>query len=49
MLLTIFIVLLVVSLGGGAWGPSRYGAGGWSPAGLVLLVLVVLWATGRLA
>lgn len=49
MLLIIFIVLLVISLGGGVWGHSRYGATGWSPAGLILLVLVIMWVTGRLA
>jgi len=49
MLLIICIVLLVFALGGGAFGHSRYGAAGWSPAGLIVLVLVVLWFTGRLA
>ncbi len=49
MLLIICIVLLVMSLGGGVWGHSRYGAAGWSPAGVILLVLVVMWLSGRLA
>lgn len=48
MLLTIIIVLLLLSLGGAGWGHGRYGLVGWTPAGLILLVLVVLWATGRL-
>jgi len=49
MLMILLIVLLVLALGGGTWGHSRYGFTGWSPAGLIVLVLVLLWATGRLA
>lgn len=49
MLLIIGLVLLVVALGGGAYGHSRIGVAGWSPAGIILLVLVVLWFTGRLS
>ena len=48
MLLIILVVFLVLALGGGGWGHSRYGAAGWSPAGLILLALVVLWLTGNL-
>lgn len=48
MLFIILVVFLVLSLGGGAWGHSRYGYSGWSPAGIILLVLVVLWFTGNL-
>jgi hypothetical protein len=48
MLLTILVVLLVLSLAGGGWGYSRYGYAGWSPAGIVLAVLVVLYLTGGL-
>jgi len=48
MLLIVLLVVLVLSLGGGGWGYSRYGAVGMSPAGLVVLVLVVLWLTGNL-
>ncbi len=44
----ILILLLVFAIGGGGWGHSRYGYAGWSPAGVVLLVLMVLWFTGRL-
>ncbi|MGA7123632.1 MAG: DUF3309 family protein [Polyangiaceae bacterium] len=47
MLLTILVVFLLLSLVGGGWGHSRYGYAGWSPAGLILLVLVVLWFTGN--
>jgi hypothetical protein len=48
MLLMIVVVLLVLSLAGGGWGYSRYGYAGWSPAGLVVLIILVLWLTGNL-
>ena len=48
MLLLLLIVLLVLAVGGGGWGYSRYGYAGWSPAGLVVLVLLLLWFTGNL-
>jgi len=48
MLLTILVVLLVLSLLGGGWGYSRFGYSGWSPAAVVLLILGVLYFTGRL-
>jgi hypothetical protein len=44
----IIIVLLVLALAGGGWGHSRYGYASWSPAGLILLILAVLWLTGSL-
>ena len=48
MLLTILIVLLVLSFVGGGWGYSRYGYAGMSPAGVILLVLAILYFTGHL-
>lgn len=48
MLGTILIILIVLALVGGGLGHSRVGLAGWSPAGILLLVLVVLWLTGRL-
>ena len=48
MLLIVLLVLLVLGIGGGGWGHSRYGYAGWSPAGVILLVLAVLFFTGRL-
>lgn len=48
MLTILLIVLLVLALGGGGWGHSRYGYVGWTPAGVILLVLVLLLVTGRL-
>lgn len=47
MLMTILIVVLILALLGGGLGHSRVGLAGWSPAGVILLVLVVLWLTGR--
>ena len=48
MLWTILIIFVVLSLAGGGWGYSRYGAVGMSPAGIILLVLAVMYFTGRL-
>lgn len=48
MLLIVLLVVFVLALGGGSWGHSRYGYVGWSPAGLILLVMAVLYFTGRL-
>jgi hypothetical protein len=45
-LTVLLIILLVLALLGG--GFSRFGAWGWSPAGLLVVVLVILWLTGRL-
>ena len=48
MLMTILIILLVASLVGATLGHSRVGYAGWSPAGLLIVVLVALWLTGGL-
>jgi hypothetical protein len=48
MVLTILIILLILSLGGGGWGYNRYGWVGMSPAGLLLLILAILYFTGYL-
>jgi len=48
MLMTILIVVLVLSLIGGGIGHSKVGFVGWSPAGIILLVLIILFVTGRL-
>jgi hypothetical protein len=47
MLLILVVVLLVFALGGG-WGQSQFGPYAWSPLGLVLLIVVVMWLTGNL-
>lgn len=49
MLITVLlIVLLVAALGGGGWGYSRAGPLSWSPAALILVTGIVLYATGYL-
>jgi len=48
MLMIILLVLLVAALAGGGFGHSRVGYIGWSPAAMVLIVLVVLLLTGHL-
>lgn len=48
MLFTILLIVLVVSLIGGGVGHSRFGYAGWSPAGIILLVVALLYFTGHL-
>jgi hypothetical protein len=48
MLMIVLVVCLLLALVGGGWGHSRYGYAGWSPAGLFLVVLALLWLTGNL-
>ena len=48
MLMTIVIVLLLLALVGGGVGHSRFGYAGWSPAGIILVIVVVLFLSGRL-
>jgi hypothetical protein len=49
MLITILIILLILAIVGGGFGSYR-GAGlaGWSPLGIILLIVLVLWMTGNL-
>lgn len=46
MLMIVLFVLFVLALGGAGWGHSRYGYTGWSPAGIILAVMLILWLTG---
>lgn len=48
MLMIILLVLVVLAIGGGGWGHSRYGAAGWSPLGIILVLLLVFYFTGHL-
>jgi hypothetical protein len=48
MLTLILIILLVAALAGGGWGHSRFGYVGWSPAAVLLVVVLILVLTGRL-
>jgi hypothetical protein len=47
-MLTILLLLLILALLGGGFGYSRFGAYGWSPAGILVVVLLILLLTGRL-
>ena len=44
---TILIILLVLALLGGGLGHGRYGYAGWSPAGILVVVLLVLFLSGH--
>jgi hypothetical protein len=49
MLLTILVILLLVALLGGGFGASRgWGYYGWSPLGLLVLIILILALTGNL-
>jgi hypothetical protein len=47
LMLTILFIVLILALIGGGLGHSRYGYAGWSPAGVILLVVLVLFLTGH--
>ncbi len=47
-MLTLLVILLLVAMLGGGLGHTRVGYAGWSPAAIILVILVVLAATGRL-
>jgi hypothetical protein len=50
VLLTILVVLLLVALLGGGFGMSRgWGYYGWSPLGLLILIVLVMALTGNLS
>jgi len=44
-LVIILIVLLALAVFGGVWNPSAIG---WSPVGIILFILLVLFLTGNL-
>lgn len=46
-MMTILIILLVLALLGGGLGHSRWGYAGWSPAGVLIAVVLVLLLTGQ--
>ena len=47
-MLAILLILLVIAALGGGFGYSRAGALGWSPAAIILIILVVMALSGRL-
>ena len=50
MLITLLVVLLLLALLGGGYGHSRgWGYYGWSPVGLLILIILILAFTGNLS
>jgi hypothetical protein len=47
-MMTILIVLLLIALLGGGLGYGRFGAAGLGPAGILIIVLLLLAVTGRI-
>jgi hypothetical protein len=47
-MMLLLVLLLVVAVLGGGFGHSRFGFAGWSPAAILVVVLVVLALSGRL-
>jgi hypothetical protein len=47
MLMILLLILVILALFGGPIGYSRYGYASWSPLGLVLLVILLLYFTGN--
>ena len=49
MLITLLVVLLLLGLLGGGYGHSRgWGYYGWSPLGMLVLIILILAFTGNL-
>ncbi len=46
--MTLLLIVIVVCLLCGGLGHAQWGAAGWSPLGLVLAIILVLWLTGNL-
>ncbi|MET0794345.1 MAG: DUF3309 family protein [Polyangiaceae bacterium] len=44
---TILLIVLLIALVGGGLGHSRYGYAGWSPAGLLVVILLFMLFTGH--
>jgi len=47
MLMLGLVVLLALAISGAGWKHSRFGFAGWSPAGVILAVVLVLWLSGH--
>ncbi len=47
-MLILLLIILALSIAAGAFGQPRFGYYGWSPLGIILLVLAVLYFTGNL-
>ena len=44
---TILLIILILALIGGGLGHSRYGYAGWSPAGILVVILLFMLFTGH--
>ena len=50
MLLTLLVIVLLLALLGGGYGSRRgWGYYGWSPVGLLILIILILALTGNLS
>ncbi len=49
MLLTLLVIVLIVAMMGGAFGFREYGGASLTPLGLVLIIIVLLYALGHLS
>jgi hypothetical protein len=47
-LMTLLIILLVIALLGGGLGHGRFGYAGWSPAGILVVILLIMLVSGRI-
>ena len=47
-MLLLLILLLFLAVVGGGFGYSRYGYAGWSPAAIIVVILIVMLLAGRL-
>lgn len=45
----LLIVLIVLAAAGGVLGRSKAGLAGFTPLGLLIVVLLILWLTGALS
>ena len=46
-MMILLLILLAIALLGGGLGHSRAGYAGWSPAAILVVILVILALTGR--
>jgi hypothetical protein len=47
--LVLLIVLIVIAAAGGVLGRGKAGLAGFTPLGLLLVILLILWLTGALS
>ncbi len=46
-MMTLLLIVLLIALIGGGLGHSRFGYAGWSPAGILVVILLVMLFTGN--